>query len=69
MRGQGMTIYSIGLGNNINKVFLQRIANDPASPTFNSSLPAGSAVFAPSSLQLEQVFQIIASKILLRLTQ
>jgi hypothetical protein len=75
MRSQGMTVYAVGLGTNINKAFLQQIANDPASATFDSSQPAGSAAFAvdcPSSActtELQAVFQTIASRILLRLSQ
>jgi Flp pilus assembly protein TadG len=75
MRAEGMVVYSIGLGNNVDQSFLQQIANDPASPSYNSSQPEGLAVFAPScpstrcSAQLLQVFQTIAAKILLRLTQ
>ncbi len=75
MRAEGMYVYSIGLGNSVDSSFLQQIANDPASSTYNASQPQGLAVFAPScpssqcSAQLNQVFQTIASKILLRLTQ
>ncbi len=71
----GMFIYSIGLGTNVDQAFLQQIANDPASSTYNPNQPEGQAVFAsnyPSSqcsAQLQQVFQTIAAKILLRLTQ
>ncbi len=71
----GMLIYSIGLGSSVDQSFLQQIANDPASSTYNSSQPAGEAVFAtncPSSqcsAELQQIFQTIAAKILLRLTQ
>ena len=71
---QNVTIYSIGLGNAITgqsvaQSFLYQVANDPNSPTFNLNLPQGQALFAPTSAQLDQVFQTIASKILLRLTQ
>jgi Flp pilus assembly protein TadG len=71
----GMLVYSIGLGSSVDQAFLQQIANDPASSTYNSSQPTGEAVFAsncPSSqcsAELQQVFQTIAAKILLRLTQ
>ncbi len=71
----GMLVYSIGLGSSIDQAFLQQIANDPASSTYNPNQPVGEAVFAsncPSSqcsAQLQQVFQTIAAKILLRLTQ
>ena len=68
MRAQGITVYSIGLGNLINKTFLQQVANDPQSPTFDSSQPVGEADFAPQASDLDAVFQTIASKILLRLT-
>jgi len=69
LRAQNVTVYSIGLGDAINEPFLQEVANDPASPAFNSSQPVGEAVFAPNSSQLNSVFQQIASNILLRLTQ
>jgi len=69
MRQQSITIYSIGLGDKISQTFLQQIANDPASPTFNASEPEGEAVFAPTSAQLQGVFQTIASQILLRISQ
>lgn len=68
-------IYSIGLGTSVDTTFLQEVANDPASPTYNPAQPAGLAVFASScpstacTAQLQTVFQTIASKILLRLTQ
>ncbi len=64
-----ITIYSIGLGNLIIKPYLQDIANDPAAATYDATQPVGQAVFAPDASQLQTVFQIIASKILLRLSQ
>jgi Flp pilus assembly protein TadG len=72
--GQNVTIYSIGLGTAITNQttaqnFLYQVANDPNGPSYNSSLPQGEAVFAPTSSQLNTVFQNIASKILLRITQ
>lgn len=69
MRAQGVVIYSIGLGDKISQVFLQQIANDPASSTFDPNSPAGEAVFAPTAADLQGVFQTIASEILLRLSQ
>jgi len=73
-QNQNVTIYSIGLGTAITgqataKQFLYQVANDPNSSSYNSSLPQGEAVFAPTSSQLDGVFQQIASKILLRITQ
>ncbi len=75
MRAEGMYVYSIGLGSSVDTSFLQQIANDPASSSYDSSQPVGMAVFAthcPSSQcsqELQQVFQTIAAQILLRLTQ
>jgi Flp pilus assembly protein TadG len=73
-QNQNVTIYSIGLGTAITNQttaqnFLYQVANDPNGVSYNSSLPQGQAVFAPTSSQLNQVFQQIASKILLRITQ
>ena len=68
-------IYAIGLGKSVDQAFLQQIANDPASATYDSSQPQGLAVFVPDcpsaacTADLQQVFQTIAAKILLRLTQ
>jgi hypothetical protein len=69
MRAEGVTVYAIGLGTDLNKTFLQQVANDPASPTFDSSQPVGEADFAAQASDLNQVFQTVASKILLRLTR
>ena len=69
MRAQGITVYSIGLGNDIDQTYLQEIANDPASPTYNASEPTGLALFAPRATDLNSAFQTVAEKILLRLTQ
>jgi len=68
-------IYSIGLGSNIDQAFLRQLANDPASTTYNPNQPIGMAQFVPNcpstqcTAELQQVFQTIASRILLRLTQ
>ena len=69
MRAQNIVIYSIGLGDKISQAFLQQVANDPASSTFNPNEPVGQAVFAPTAADLQSVFQTIASEILLRLSQ
>jgi Flp pilus assembly protein TadG len=69
MRGQNTTIYSIGLGDKINQPYLQQVANDPSSPTYDPNQPVGEAIFAPSPADLEGVFQTIASKILMRLSR
>ncbi len=75
MRAEGMYIYAIGLGTSVDNAFLQQIANDPASSSYNAAQPVGMAVFVPNcpsstcSSDLQQVFQTIAAQILLRLTQ
>jgi Flp pilus assembly protein TadG len=75
MRAEGMYIYAIGLGTSVDTAFLQQIANDPASSSYNAAQPVGMAVFVPNcpsstcSSDLQQVFQTIAAQILLRLTQ
>lgn len=69
MRAQGTTIYAIGLGDKVNETYLQELANDPASPEYDPNQPSGMAAFAPSASDLDTVFQTVASRILLRLTQ
>jgi len=69
MRAQGIGIYSIGLGDKISQSYLQQVANDPASSTFDPTQPVGEAVFAPTAADLQTVFQTIAAEILLRLSR
>lgn len=69
MRAAGITVYSIGLGDKVDTTYLQEVANDPASPLYDSTQPVGLAEIAPTSSDLDAAFQTIASKILLRLTQ
>lgn len=75
MRNQNITVYAIGLGTDINQGFLQQIANDPKSPTYDSTKPQGLALFVPDcpsaacTSDLNTAFQTIASTILLRLTK
>ena len=64
MRSQGMYVYSIGLGSAVDSTFLQEIANDPASPTYNPSLPIGASLTSTNPADLNIIFQSIASKIL-----
>jgi Flp pilus assembly protein TadG len=77
---QNVYVYSIGMGDAITgqptaETFLETVANcsstacPAASPVFNADLPQGEAVFASTSAELDSVFQIIASKILLRLSK
>jgi Flp pilus assembly protein TadG len=74
-------IYTIGLGSSVNastQLFLEEIANDPRSDTYNSNQTTGEFFYVkdcPSTPattcnnEVLQVFQTIAAKILLRLTQ
>jgi Flp pilus assembly protein TadG len=80
MRGEtpGIYIYTIGLGSGVSattQTFLKEVANDPSAPTYNSNLPQGEFFYVPDcpssncTTELQTAFQIIASKVLLRLTQ
>jgi len=73
MRAQGMYVFCAGLGNApsqpVNLTFLQQVANDPNSPTFNPNQPVGMALIANDPSELDSVFKQIAEQILLRLTQ
>jgi len=69
MRANGIIVYAVGLGNSINQTFLRQIANDPTLPGHVPTFYDGEALFAPSSAQLGQVFEVLANKIVLRLTQ
>jgi len=64
-------IYSIGLGGASDapaETFMRRVANDPGSPIYDSSKPAGMYVYAPNKAQLKDAFIRIASMVL-RLAQ
>ncbi len=77
----GVYVFTIGLGISMDtptQTFLKQLANDPGSPTFNSSLPVGQFFYvkdcsgtnqALCTSELTTAFQIIQSKILLRLTE
>ncbi len=63
----GVIIFSIGLGNTAdppNATFLKRVANDPASPTFDPTKPAGEYVFAQTAADLDGAFKKVASEVL-----
>ena len=67
-RAQGNIIYTIGLGNDLDPDFLKEVANDPSSPRFDASQPAGEFTLAPTAGDLQGVFQLVARKILIRLS-
>lgn len=69
IRQDGTLVFAIGLGTDIDKTSLKKIANDRSSASFNPNQPEGLAVFAPTASDLDLVFKQIASRILLRLTQ
>ena len=70
-----VTIYTIGVGNNVDTAFLQQMANDPSTGTYNPQQPPGLALqvarcpSATCSAEVLQAYQTIAANILLRLTQ
>ncbi len=41
MRAEGMYVYAVGLGSNVDQSFLKQIANDPASSSYNPNQPRG----------------------------
>jgi Flp pilus assembly protein TadG len=61
-------IYSIGLGGDsaepIDATFMERVANDPRSPIYNSAQPAGQYFYSPTATDLGGIFQQVASEIL-----
>ena len=74
----GTYFYTIGLGTGVDATFLGKLANDPSSSTYNANVPPGqyfpvpdctSGTSAKCTQELQTVFQTIAAKILLRLTQ
>jgi hypothetical protein len=67
-RAAGNIIYTIGLGNDVEPEFLKEIANDPTSLHFNPQQVAGEFTFAPTAGDLQSVFQLVARKILIRLS-
>ena len=72
MRAQHIIVYSIGEGTDVNLTFLQEVANDPSlagTPGYAATPYDGEAMIANDPTELEQVFEQIAAKILLRLTQ
>jgi len=67
-RAAGNIIYTIGLGSGADQDFLRDIANDPSGRNFDPSQPAGEFTYAPTASELGSVFEIVARKILVRLS-
>ncbi len=61
-------IYTIGLAGNetmaINQDFMERLANDTSASNFDPTKPQGDFIYAPTTAQLSQAFQSVASQIL-----
>jgi hypothetical protein len=72
MRASNNYVYAVGLTTDLNAFApptletLQQVANDPASSTFDPTLPVGAA-FLSSGQDLSEVFQQVAADIILRL--
>ncbi len=63
----GIIIFSIGLGNAsvpFSPTFLERVSNDPRSPIYDNTKPAGLYVYAATSADLQSAFAAVASEIL-----
>ena len=69
MRQNGIIVYSIGLGSDVNESFLTQIANDPHSTTYDASLPVGAYVPAPDASQLSAAFQRVAEDLLIQVVR
>ncbi len=68
MRSQNMVVYTIGLAD-VDENFLYRVSNDVRSSAYDSSKLVGETYVAPTADQLQEIFEKLAAKILLRLTQ
>jgi Flp pilus assembly protein TadG len=75
LRQRGITIYTIGLGNPAathplqqpDLAYLQQLANQGG--VVDPNQPQGTAYFAPSAAQLQQVFDLVAQDLLVRLAR
>ncbi len=59
-----ITIFSIGLASAPFAGFLERVSNDTRSTIYDSTLPQGQYVAAPTSADIDSAFSLIASEIL-----
>jgi hypothetical protein len=75
LRQRGVTVYTIGLGNpsatnpllQPDMGYLQQLANQGG--VVDPNQPQGTAYFAPSAAQLQQVFDLVAQDLLVRLAR
>jgi hypothetical protein len=63
IRNDKIVIYAIGESPQVNDLFLKRVANDPQSPSYKSTQPTGSYVYASTGAQLVSAFSTIAAQI------
>jgi hypothetical protein len=56
--------YTIGLGTLVDHDILRRMANDPTSPSYDSSRVSGLYVYAPTVDQINAAYARIASEVL-----
>ncbi len=79
-RSEGNIVYAIGFGDPINGpkecghpplniAFLKALANTPDSTYYDSTQPSGDIAIGSDASDIDQLFQTIASKILLRLSK
>jgi hypothetical protein len=74
MQQAGIYVFCVGLaaaenGDVPNPAFLQQVANDPASPTYNPALPTGQALVSGDGADISQLFHQIATQIQSRSTR
>jgi Flp pilus assembly protein TadG len=79
-RAQGNIVYAIGFGDPVNGpkecthaplniAFLKNLANTPDSATYDKDQPSGDVAIGSNASDIDQLFQTIAAKILLRLSR
>ena len=69
MRADKMVVCTVGLGADINDVFLRQVANDPTSIAFDPNSPVGIYAFASDASQMVAAFQRVAEQLSLRLVR
>lgn len=62
-RQDGILIYTIGLGPDVSRPFMEAIANDPDSSFYNLNQPAGEYIFAETPDQLVEAFLRVAANV------
>jgi Flp pilus assembly protein TadG len=60
----GLTVATPGVTTQPDSALMLRVANDPSSPSYNSSQPSGQYILAPNTATLQSAFTGIASQVL-----